>query len=184
MLLRRKKKKALLAAAAREEDGDEADEEDPCFEEQSMKTNPKLNHVETGVDVTHEGKDIWGEPFWHDKWHPSNPRPGTVSGACPFSYVDVMDEIALEDLHMKNSEDLKAKSEFKRSDYNITLFSDRGMAVQNSLLTAGDAHFSTYELQIPCELSPTITLVASTQYQSYTELLPVSSGSKVFNLRG
>ena len=33
-------------------------------------------------------------------------------------------------------------------------------------------------------LSPTITLVASTQYQSYTELLPGSSGSKVFNLRG
>ena len=33
-------------------------------------------------------------------------------------------------------------------------------------------------------MSPTITLVASTQYQSYTELLPGSSGSKVFNLRG
>ena len=38
---------------------------------------------------------------------------------------------------------------------------------------------------IGCQsLSPTITLVASTQYQSYTELLPGSSGSKVFNLRG
>ena len=33
-------------------------------------------------------------------------------------------------------------------------------------------------------LSPTITLVASAQFQSQTELLPGSSGSKVFNLRG
>ena len=34
------------------------------------------------------------------------------------------------------------------------------------------------------DVSPTITLVASAQSQSQTELLPGSSGSKVFNLRG
>ena len=127
MLLRRKKRKALLAAAAREEDGDEAEEDDPCFEEQSMDTNPKLNHADRGVEVTREGTDKWGEPFWHDKWHPTNSQPGTVSDACPFSYVDVTNEMAREDLHMKNSEDLEAKMEFARNDYDITLFSDRGL---------------------------------------------------------
>ena len=127
MLLQRKKKKAVEAAMARTEEGEEAEEEDPCFPEQSMETDPKLNHPERGVQVTCEGKDNWGEPYWHDRWHPQAHQPGNILDACPFSYVDVSDEMALSDLHMKNSDDLEAKNVFTRNDYNITLFSDRGL---------------------------------------------------------
>ena len=110
----------------RTEEGEEAEEEDPCFPEQSMEMDPKLNHTERGVQVTREGKDNWGEPYWHDRWHPQGHQPGNVSDACPLSYVDVSDEMALSDLHMKNSDDLEAKNVFTRNDYDITLFSDRG----------------------------------------------------------
>ena len=112
---------------ARTEEGEEAEEEDPCFPEQSMETDPKLNHAERGVQVTHEGKDNWGEPYWHDRWHPQAHQPGNVSDACPFAYVDVSDEMALSDLHMKNSDNLEAKNVFTRNDYDITLFSNRGL---------------------------------------------------------
>ena len=92
-----------------------------------METDQKLNHPERGVQVTREGKDNWGEPYWHDRWHPQAHQPGNILDACPFSYVDVSDEMALSDLHMKNSDDLEAKNIFTRNDYNITLFSDRGL---------------------------------------------------------
>ena len=111
----------------RTEEGKEAEEEDPCFSEQSMETDPKLNHTERGVQVTCEGKDNWGEPYWHDKWYPQDHQPGNHSDACPFSYTDVSDEMALSDLHMKNSDDLEAKNIFSRNDYDITLFSNRGL---------------------------------------------------------
>ena len=111
----------------RTEEGEEAEEEDPCFPEQSMETDPKLNQAERGVQVTCEGKDKWGELYWHDMWHPQAHQPGNIFDACPFSYVDVSDKMAVSDLHMKNSDDLEAKNIFIRNDYDITLFSNRGL---------------------------------------------------------
>ena len=127
MLLQSKKKKTVEAAAARTEEGEEVKEEDSCFPEQSMEMDFKLNHPERCVQGTREGKDNCGEPDWHDRWHPQAHQPGNVSDACSFSYVDVSDEMALSDLHMKNSDDLEAKNIFTRNDYDITLFSDRSL---------------------------------------------------------
>ena len=74
--------------------------------------DPKLNQTERGVQVTHEGKDNWGKPYWHDRWHLQGHQPGNVSDACCFSYIDVSDE---------------EKKFFTKNEYGITLFSDRGL---------------------------------------------------------
>ena len=103
------------------------EEENIYFPEQSIDTSPDLNHKDRGVKVSRQGKDNWGQPFWYDKWHPQNEEPITVSDACPFSYVDVTDETAKEDCHMSDANDLVAKTTFMRDDFDITLFSDRGL---------------------------------------------------------
>ena len=81
-----------------------------------------------GVFKLHVREKTTGEnPYWHDRWHPQAHQPGNVLDVCPFTYVDVSNEMALSDLHMKNSDDLEAKNVFTRNDYDITLFSDRGL---------------------------------------------------------
>ena len=103
------------------------EEENIYFPEQSIDTNPDLNHKDRGVKVSRQGKDNWGQPFWYDKWYPQNEEPITVSDTCPFSYIDIPDETAEEDCHMSDADDLVAKTTFTRDDFNITLFSDRGL---------------------------------------------------------
>ena len=132
-IVRAAKRNAARLAAGPKKPDDIEDEDFQAVEasekDVTIPLSESAGYYSKRSELIDSGVDEWGYAWFYDGHHPmyKDKLPSQYSDACPNSYVEVTDNVALMDTHMSwyTVQTMKGRP-WTIDDYDITMWSDRG----------------------------------------------------------